>query len=44
MAAQVKKCSAHVVTMPWRNISGTVDTGVYVMRHMETYFGENEKD
>ena len=44
MATQVRKCNAHVVTMPWRNNSGTVDTGVYVMRHMETYFGEREKD
>ena len=44
MAAQVRKCSAHVVAMPWRNNSATVDTGVYVMRHMKTYFGEREKD
>ena len=27
MAAKVRKCNAHVVTMPWRNNSGTVDTG-----------------
>ncbi|XP_042011735.1 uncharacterized protein LOC121760177 [Salvia splendens] len=44
MAAQVRKCRTHVVTMPWRN-SNLIDEGrIYVMRHMETYFGESEKD
>ncbi|XP_042065347.1 uncharacterized protein LOC121808840 [Salvia splendens] len=44
MAAHVLKCRTHVVTMPWRNNNVIDEGGIYVMRHMETYFGEREKD
>ncbi|XP_042030016.1 uncharacterized protein LOC121776937 [Salvia splendens] len=44
MVAQVRKSSIYVMTMHWRNNICTMETGVYVMRHMETYFGEREKE
>ena len=44
MAAQLRNCNTNVVSMPWRNNNNTIDTWVYVMRHMETYFGEREKE
>ncbi|XP_042024186.1 uncharacterized protein LOC121771466 [Salvia splendens] len=40
----VRSWTTNVVTMPWRNNVVTMENGVYVMRHMETYFGEKEKD
>ncbi|XP_042024270.1 uncharacterized protein LOC121771533 [Salvia splendens] len=44
MADLVRSCTTNVVSMPWRNNVVTMENGVYVMRHMETYFGEKEKD
>ena len=43
-AAEVRKCKTHVVAMPWRKNDPSVETGVYIMRHMETYFGGRDKD
>ncbi|XP_042035406.1 uncharacterized protein LOC121781786 [Salvia splendens] len=43
MATQVRKCRTHVVTMPWRNNNFIDEASIYVMRHMETFFGEREK-
>ena len=43
-APEVRKCKTHVVSMPWRKNDPSVETGVYIMRHMETYFGGRDKD
>ncbi|XP_042043886.1 uncharacterized protein LOC121789504 [Salvia splendens] len=44
METQIRKYTTHMVTMSWRNNIVSMETGVYVMRHMETYFGEREKE
>ncbi|XP_042038175.1 uncharacterized protein LOC121784058 [Salvia splendens] len=44
MASQVRQCRTNLVAMPWRNNNVIDEGGIYVMRHMETYFGEREKD
>ncbi|XP_042049708.1 uncharacterized protein LOC121795270 isoform X2 [Salvia splendens] len=44
MADLIRGCTTHVVAMPWRNNLSIMEDGMYVMRHLETYFGEKDKD
>ena len=44
LAGMIRKCSTHLLSMPWRGIFNRVDCGVYLMRHMETFFGDKDKD
>ncbi|KAL8217996.1 hypothetical protein R6Q57_021369 [Mikania cordata] len=30
--------------MPWRTSHNVIDCGIFLMRHMETYMGEEEKE
>ncbi|XP_074302422.1 uncharacterized protein LOC141633980 [Silene latifolia] len=41
-AADTNDFGMHVINMPWKNSQKNDDCGVYVMRHMETYFGYTE--
>ncbi|KAL2893797.1 DNA-directed DNA/RNA polymerase mu [Bienertia sinuspersici] len=36
----VKKFKVRVVEMPWRNNENDMDSGIYTMRHMETFHGK----
>ncbi|XP_042006343.1 uncharacterized protein LOC121755121 [Salvia splendens] len=44
MADLIRGCTTHVVALPWRNNLSIMEDGMYVMRHLETYFGEKDKD
>ncbi|KAM0063540.1 putative papain-like cysteine peptidase superfamily [Helianthus debilis subsp. tardiflorus] len=40
-AANMKTTSINRLQMPWRTYFNGVDCGVFLMRHMETYMGED---
>lgn len=44
IAKRIRKFSTNLVPLPWRTLLNPADAGVYVMRHMETFFGDSQKD
>jgi len=39
----MKQTKVEQFKMPWRTTSNSVDCGIFLMRHMEMYKGEDEK-
>lgn len=44
LAGLIRKCSTHLLSMPWRGHFSKVDSGVYLMGHMKTFFREKDKE
>ncbi|KAL8265799.1 hypothetical protein R6Q59_003143 [Mikania micrantha] len=43
-AFTLKTCKPKRLSMPWRTLNNSVDCGVFVMRHMETFKGISVKE
>lgn len=43
-AAGIKAAKPVRLAFPWRTLHNTIDCGVFLMRHMETYKGTSVKD
>ncbi|KAK9053356.1 hypothetical protein SSX86_029989 [Deinandra increscens subsp. villosa] len=39
---KMKKAQIIRLEMPWRTLNNSIDCGVFVMRHMKTYFGDSK--
>lgn len=39
IADELRRCTPTRLSMPWRTLKNTVDSGIFMMRHMETYKG-----
>ncbi|KAL8208981.1 hypothetical protein R6Q57_008393 [Mikania cordata] len=44
IAFTLKTCKPKRLAMPWRNLNNSVDCGVFVMCHMETFKGTSVKE
>ncbi|KAF5787718.1 putative Ulp1 protease family catalytic domain, papain-like cysteine peptidase superfamily [Helianthus annuus] len=44
IASKLRKCEPKILEMPWRTVNNSVDCGIFVMRHMETYKCTTIKD